>query len=99
MNIEPQKSAKKLVRQCIGLGNHPGQRVQVLVPDRPFYSSRPQHSNHYITLTMDRHIFRLQSVEKVGRVRDPTNSFTILEPRNQEIGAFCVDRERRATDF
>ena len=29
----------------------------------------------------------------------PTNSFTILEPEDQEIGEFYVVQERRATDF
>ena len=28
-----------------------------------------------------------------------TNTFTISEPRNQEIGEFYVVQERRATDF
>ena len=29
----------------------------------------------------------------------PTNLFTILEPRDQEIGKFYVVQERRETDF
>ena len=32
-------------------------------------------------------------------VLGPTNPFTILEPRDQEISKFYVVRERRATDF
>ena len=32
-------------------------------------------------------------------VANPTSPFTILEPRDQEIGEFYVAEERRATDF
>ena len=31
--------------------------------------------------------------------QNPTNSFTILESQDQEIGEFYVVQERRATDF
>ena len=31
--------------------------------------------------------------------RNPTNPFTFLEPRDQEIDEFYLVQERRATDF
>ena len=34
---------------------------------------------------------------KIALNNFPTNSFTILEPRDQEIGEFYVVRERPAT--
>ena len=42
-------------------------------------------------------ILKLPSCECVGRV--PTDPFTILEPRDQEIAEFYVARECLATDF
>ena len=45
-------------------------------------------------------VLRLEIFEMFDRVfHFPTNPFTILEPRDQEIGEFYLVQERRATDF
>ena len=43
-------------------------------------------------------ILRPQKCEKTG-AKNSTGLITILEPRDQEIGKFCVVQERHETDF
>ena len=61
-------------------------------------SVRKTNEDYYLYILAGTTKFYLYPI-LAGFCYNPTNSFTILEPQDQEIGEFFVVWERRATDF